>query len=230
LGKIVILAVGAAFYPTLLAVVLFMLTRPNPMRLLAAFLAGAALTSVSVGLAILYVLNSSGAITESNHSVSPAIDVAAGILSLALAFALTTRRDAPIRERRRARQEAKQADREPRDPWTKRVLTRDSIGLVFVLGIVLDLPSVWYLAALNQIAKSGYSTGVDVLIILGFNAVMFALVEIPLILYLVAPGRAAATVERLNASLRGHGRQIGVAVATIVGAYLLISGLVGLLG
>ncbi len=229
LGKLLILALGAAFYPTLLAVVLFVLTRPNPVRLLAAFLVGAALTSISVGLVILYALNTSGAITESNHSVSPVIDLVAGALSLILAFLVATGRDAPIRARRRARKEAKRSDRERADPWTKRLLSRGSTRLAFALGVVLDLPSVWYLTALNQIAKSDYSTGVDVLLIVGFNAVMFALVEIPLVLYLVAPDRAAARVAQLNDSLRGHGRQIGVGVAGIVGVYLVANGLAGLL-
>ena len=40
---------------------------------------------------------------------------------------------------------------------TQRVLTRDSSWLVFVLGIVLNLPGVWYLIALKDIGLSEYS-------------------------------------------------------------------------
>jgi Sap, sulfolipid-1-addressing protein len=229
IARIVILALGAAFYPTLLAVVLFMLTRPNPVRLLSAFLVGAALISVSIGLVILFVVESSGAITANNHSISPVIDLVAGALSLLIAFLVATERDVPIRERRQARKEAKRGDAGPGDPWTERMLARGSTRLAFALGIVLDLPSVWYLAALNQIAKSDYSTAVEVVLVLGFNVVMFSLLEIPLVLYLVAPERAEAIVARLNDSLRGHSRQIAVAVALTVGAYLVANGIAGLL-
>ncbi len=41
---------------------------------------------------------------------------------------------------------------------TQRVLTRDSSWLVFVLGIVLNLPGVWYLIALKDIGLSEYRT------------------------------------------------------------------------
>ena len=40
---------------------------------------------------------------------------------------------------------------------TQRVLTRDSSWLVFVLGIVLNLPGVWYLIALKDIGLSDYT-------------------------------------------------------------------------
>jgi hypothetical protein len=230
MGKLVVLALAAAFYPTLLAVVLFALTRPQPVRILAAFFVGGALTSVSVGLILLVVLEQSGAITESNHSVSPIVDIVAGLVSLGLAFALATGRDEPLRRRRQMRKEAKDAEREedPRDPWTKRLLARDSAKLAFGLGIVLDLPSVWYLAALNQIAQSDYSTAGEVLLVLGFNVVMFALVEIPLAMFLLAPERAAAGVQRLNDVLHGHARQLATGVAGVVGVYLLANGIAGL--
>ena len=52
------MALGSAVYPTLLAVVILILTQPNPRRLLAAYLAGALLTSLSIGLVIIRGLNS----------------------------------------------------------------------------------------------------------------------------------------------------------------------------
>ena len=102
-------------------------------------------------------------------------------------------------------------------------------GMALGLGIVLDLPSVWYLAALNEIAKSGYATTVEVALVLAFNVVMFALVEIPLLMFLLNPDRARARVERLNAALRDHARQLAVTVASLVGGYLMLSGLLSIL-
>lgn len=232
MGKLAALALAAAFYPTLLAVVLFALTRPNPVRLLGAFYVGGLVTSVTIGLLVLFVAEGTGAVTQNSHSISPWVDLAVGLLSLALAFSIATGRDEPLRERRRRRKEAKaesKAEEEKRDPWTTRLLARDSMGIALGLGIVLDLPSVWYLAALNEIAKSGHATTVEIVLVLGFNVVMFALVEIPLLMFLLNPERAKARVERLNAALRDHARQLAITVATLIGGYLTLSGLLSIL-
>jgi hypothetical protein len=219
MAKLSALALAAAFYPTLLAVVLFALTRPNPVRLLGAFYVGGLLTSVTIGLLVLFVAEGTGAVTQDSHSVSPWVDLVAGLFSLGLAFAIAQGRDESLRERRRRRKEAKaegRVDEEPRDPWTSRLLARDSMGIALGLGII-------------QIAKSGYATTVEILLVLAFNVVMFALVEIPLLMFLFSPERARARVERLNAALRDHARQLAVTVAGLIGAYLTLSGLLSIL-
>jgi hypothetical protein len=232
MGNLIPLALAAAFYPTLLAVVVIILTRPNPARLLAAFLIGGMLTSVAVGLIVLAIIESSGAVgSNSSHSISPTIDIIVGLLSLALAFLIATGRPLPFAERRAARKAGKaesEAEGEAKDPWTQRILKRDSLGLAFGLGIILDLPSVWYLAALKDIAHADNSTAHDVALVVLFNVIMFALIEIPLVFYVLAPERAAARVARFDSWARGHLRQIGATVAAVIGAYLLINGIAGL--
>jgi hypothetical protein len=228
MGKLTALALAAAFYPTLLAIVILILTRPHPVRLLTAFYVGAMITSFTVGLAILFALEGSGAIDSSPHGVSPTIDLVAGILCLLVALGLARRYDRRLAERRRARK-PDSAEEEARDPWTARMLGRDSLSIAFGLGIVLDLPSVWYLAALKQIDAGDHGVAADVLLVLAFNLVMFLLVEIPLAYYLLAPERAQALVGRIDSALKTHARQLGIAVAAIVGAYLFVDGLTGLL-
>jgi hypothetical protein len=212
--------------------VILILTRPQPVRLLAAFLVGGMATSVIVGLIVLTAIDGSGAVEGSTgKSVSPAIDIVVGLLSLALAFAVATGRDLPFADRRAARKQAKAAaaaDAESKDPWTQRILTRDSLWLAFGLGIVLDLPSVWYLAALKDIAEGSHPQGTEIALILVFNLIMFALIEIPLVCYLIAPERSAAAVARFDAWAHGHMRQIGASVAAVLGAYLLLSGIADL--
>lgn len=230
MGDLVPLALAAAFYPTLLAVVVIILTRPNPARLLAAFLIGGMATSIAVGLAVLAIIEGSGVVGGgSSHSISPAIDLVVGLMSLALAFMIATGRPLPFAERRASRKAAKAAPAvEAKDPWTQRILGRDSLALAFGLGIVLDLPSVWYLAALKDIAKAGNSTGHDIALVLLFNVIMFALIEIPLVCYLVAPQSSAARVARFDEWTRSHLRQIGATVAAVIGVYLTINGIAGL--
>ncbi len=230
MGNLVPLALAAAFYPTTLAVVVIIFTRPNPARLLGAFLIGGLTTSVLVGLGVLALIKGSGVVGgSSSHSISPTIDVIAGLLSLSLAFLVATGRPLPFAGRRAERKSAKaDATAEPKDPWSKRMLERDSLAVAFGLGILIDLPSVWYLAALKDIAEAGHSTGADIALVLLFNAIMFVLVEVPLAFYLLAPERAAAGAARFDEWSRSHLRQIGAVVATVIGAYLLINGIVGL--
>jgi hypothetical protein len=227
MGKLIVLALAAAFYPTLLAVVILILTRPQPVRLLTSFYVGAMITSGTVGLVILFALEGSGVIDSSPHGVSPAIDLAVGAVGLLVAVGLARGYDRSLAERRRAKRRTA-VDGE-RDPWTARLLGRDSAAIAFGLGVVLDLPSVWYLAALKQIDEGNHGVAGDVLLVLAFNLVMFLLVEVPLAFYLVAPERAQTIVARLDSALKSHGRRLGITVAGLVGAYLFVDGLTGLL-
>lgn len=230
-GKLIVLALAAAFYPTLLAVVILIITRPQPARLLLGFLIGGMLTSVTVGFVLLRAIEGTGTLSDgSGGTLSPAIDLILGCLSLAIAFVLATGRESGLVERTARRKELKAKPEKPaKDPWTKRILERGSVPLAVMLGVALDLPSVWYLAALKDIAHANHSTGQDLVSILVFNVIMFALIEIPLVYYLVTPDRAAATVARFDAWARGHMRQIGVSVTTVIGLYLIANGLAGLL-
>ena len=175
---------------------LIVLTRPHPVRLLAAFLIGGMVTSITVGFVLLGVIDGTNLVEgDTGRSIGPGIDIVVGLASLALAYAVATGRELPFAERRAARKErraAEKAGEEPKDPWTKRILGRDSLWLAFALGVVLDLPSVWYLAALKDIAEANHGVPTELLLILTFNLIMFALIEIPLVCYLFAPGKARA--------------------------------------
>src|SRR3954466_7379001 len=70
-GNILLLALAAAFYPTLLAVVIVVLGRPRPAPLLAAYLAGGMLVSVGIGLACVFLLEGVGA-GEGGRGTNPA--------------------------------------------------------------------------------------------------------------------------------------------------------------
>ena len=65
---------------------------------------------------------------------------------------------------------------------------------------------------------------------LAFNVIMFALVEIPLVAYVISPQRARAAVDVFNVWLRDHRRPAAIAVAGAVGIYLVVRGLAEALG
>src|SRR3954454_22064008 len=97
----------SAANPTLLAAVTVMLLLPNPKRLMVGYLLGAYLTSITIGLIIVFSLNGSDAARTSKHTVSPLEDVVVGLILLTVAFVLRTGRDQPLQERRRRKKDAK---------------------------------------------------------------------------------------------------------------------------
>ena len=222
MGNIFLLALAAAVYPTLLAGVIVILSRPNPVRLLVGFLLGGMSMSVVAGIVIVTSLRGAHAVPPSNHSTRPAIDIAAGVLSLGVAWALMRGRFTRLTEWRERRR-----PREPAPTWIDRALGRGSAVIAFGVGVLLNLPGVWYLAALADIAHAQLSAAEELLLILGFNLVMFALVEIPLVFYLVDAEQAHALVNSASGWVHSHARQAGATVAAIVGVWLVAKGIVG---
>src|SRR6185295_13921573 len=88
--EIFLLALLAACYPTLLAAVTVMLLTPNPKRLLFGYLLGAYTTSITLGLVIVFSLEGSNAVSTSKNTISPAQDIAIGLVLLVVALVLGT--------------------------------------------------------------------------------------------------------------------------------------------
>lgn len=223
IAHIFVLALAAAVYPTLLAGVIILLTRPRPAGQLTAFLVGGMISSVTCGLIVLALLEGSGQFDHPDQAGSAAADLVAGALSLGLGWAIATGRPRRVAASLEQRRPAPAPEHESR---TQRILGRGNLPLVAALGALLNLPGIWYLAALKDISTANYGTAGDLLLILGFNVVMFTLVELPLLGYLFAPERTKGAVDEFNAWLRSHTRQVAAGVAFAVGIYLIVKGLV----
>jgi Sap, sulfolipid-1-addressing protein len=87
------------------------------------------------------------------------------------------------------------------------------------------LPGAYYLAGLALLAKLDAPATTNVLAIVGFNVIMFALIELPLVGFLAAPDRTRTLTENLNSWITRHRRTLIVLVAGAAGTYLLVSGL-----
>jgi Sap, sulfolipid-1-addressing protein len=191
-GNIILLALAAAVYPTLLAGVIVLLARDEPAGLLAAFLAGGMLISITAGLFIVFALD--GTVSRSNQkSASPTVDLVAGILSIILAVVLWKRE----RDRRGPRNEAPTKIKDG-PSWTQRTLGKGSAWAAFAAGLILNLPGIWYLDALKDIAKANKGTATTIVWILVFVVIMFALAELPLIGYAVDPDGTRVRVQRFQ--------------------------------
>lgn len=220
MGHVLLLALAAALYPTLLAGVIVILSRPRPVRALVGFLAGGMTVSIAAGLAIVRSLESSGAVGSGN-ATRPVLDLVAGTLSLAIAWAVWRGHASRLAAWRRARRPPRE---NPRASWTDRALGRGSVGIAFAVGVILNLPGVWYLAALADIAHADASLPAELLAIVLFNVIMFLLVEIPLVFYLVDEQRARSLVDSGSSWIRSHSQQVGMVVACVVGTWLVVKG------
>ncbi|HUE27821.1 MAG TPA: GAP family protein [Solirubrobacteraceae bacterium] len=226
MGQVLVFALTAALNPTLVAASTLMMLLPNPVRLMLGYLCGALLTSITLGIVIVYELQRSDVVSTTKRTLGPAATLTLGVIFLIAAFVLATGRDRHAAERRRARRAAK-ADKGP-SMW-QRELGKGSARIAFVVGALLSLPGASYLAGLTRLSKLRYSTAATVLTIVVFNLIMLALLEIPLIAFAIAPEWTPRAIERAKAWIGRHWRRFLVRFNTVIGALLVIKGLLQLL-
>ena len=202
-----------------------MMLLPNPRRLMLGYLLGALTTSITLGLVIVFALKSSSAVSTTQNTVSPAVDLALGAILLIAAFVLATGRNERFAERRQARRGPKEDKGPPR--W-QQALSKGSARTTFVVGALLTLPGGSYLAGLHHIDEQQLSTTATVLTVIGFNLIMLILLELPLLSYTIAPGWTPGAVERAKAWVARNGHRAAVIALSLVGAALVIKGIIGL--
>lgn len=225
MGQVILLSLTASLNPTLVAATTVMLLLPSPSKLMAGYLLGALITSITLGLVIVFSLSNSSATNTTQNTLSPAVDIALGAIALIGAWIVWSGRQERRAERRRARKAAKPDSGPPR--W-QRELSKGSARTTFVIGALLTLPGASYLAGLHQIHKLKYSTTTTVLLVLGFNLVMLWLLEVPLVSFLAAPDWTPRAVERARLWVSRHAHVFAVRGLTGLGALLIIKGIVGL--
>jgi hypothetical protein len=230
LGTIFLLSLLAMFNPTLLAAVTLMLLTEHPKRLMLGYLLGAYMTSITVGLAIVFALHDSGAVSTSKQTIGPVEDIVIGGLLLLVAYVLATDRARPLRERRERRKLAKQAKngKEKKEPLPMRLLGRGSPRIAFVVGLLLSFPGVSYLTGLSHIDKLEAGVAPTVLLVIGFCLVQQLLLEVPLVGYILKPEATQGAVDGFRDWLARNGRRAGIWVAVVLGALLVIRGIAGL--
>jgi hypothetical protein len=223
---VLLLAFAAALNPTLLAVTTVILLLPEPKPLLIGYLIGALMTSITLGLLIVFKLQGTSIADTAQNTLSPAADFAVGGLFLAVAYVLVTGRDRGVRERRAARK----ADKEPSGPprW-QRFLSRGSSRDAFVVGALLTLPGASYLAGLGHLAGEDISNAATVVSVVVFNLIMLLLLELPTLAYVIAPETTPARVDRFKAAVARHGRRVAIFGFAILGGLLVFRAVIELI-
>ncbi len=225
MGQVILLSLTASLNPTLIAATTVMLLLPSPSKLMLGYLLGAYVTSITLGLVIVFSLSNSSTANTTENTLSPAADIALGLLALVGAWVVWSGRQQRIKERRQARKAAKPDKGPPR--W-QRELNKGSARTTFLIGMLLTLPGASYLAGLDEIHKLHYSTTVTVLLVIGFNLVMLWLLEVPLASFLIAPDWTPRAIERAKAWVSRHAHTFAVRGLTLFGVLMIIKGIIGL--
>ena len=214
--ELIPLAIASAFWPILLAVVLISLRAPHPGRLMIAFLAGGLLTTVTIGLLLIYALQGASLTSRSDSWFGPGLEIATGVVALVAAYILWQRYQHAVPTTKPEKSEPGR---------TERMLAHGA-PLAFVGGIVLNIvPGVVPVVALKDIAEGNYSFAETFALVLGFYVIMFAFVEIPLIGFVVAPEPTKRATARFNAWLDRNGHRLGIGALAVIGAYMIVRGL-----
>ncbi len=220
MGEVFAIAAVSALDAGLLAAAVALLGRPRPARQLGAYLLGGMGLSIIFGLVIVLALH--GSTLRIGTSTQGVIEVAAGGLLVGVAIAVLAGRRLQWHPRRTNNRDP---GRPRRTSLQERALGSDSLWIAWAAGAVYSVPGAYYLAGLALLVKLNASPATSVLAVLGFNLVMFALIELPLIGLLVMPDRARSLTEKLSEWMTAHRRALIVVVAGAIGAYLLVSGI-----
>jgi hypothetical protein len=218
-----ILALASAFSPVLLAVVLVALGAPEPPKLLLWYLAGGALVSLALGVVIMVALDDLGQTRHrGSHSFGPGVDIAVGVAGLVIAGALVLRR------RARARDPERRSGQASSPGPVARFLAKGSPRAMFILGLILGFPGVYYLAGLKDIAQGDPNWSGRIALMVAFVVVSFLLIWVPLVGYVAAPDATRRTIAAADAWLAAHLIEIGIVVAAGVGVYEIVRGVLAL--
>jgi hypothetical protein len=207
---VLVMAIAVSLEPFRIGMTVLMLNRPRPILQLLAFLTGGFVMAATVGLGVLFLFRP--ALLGSAHFTLPNVQIVIGALALLMA-ALLAMGIMPA----------------PKVPTpARRLASGPSLWVAGVAGLGIALPSVDYLAVLAVIIASGAAVSTQLGALLMFIVVGFALVELPLVAYLVAPDRTRARMAALNDWIRSRRRREVAGLLAGVGCVLLVAGLVGL--
>jgi hypothetical protein len=206
------LALISSLYPLGLAAILLLTQANRPRPRVGVFLAGALACTLAVGFVVVFALHGAGVGQSSHRSDQYWLRLVSGVAFMAaavLARRLPKPHSGPSR--------------------VSRAANEGGLFAIFVVGIALYLPSPTYLAALEEVGSTKMSPTAAAGWVLIVVALVLITVEVPVLLFLLAPDWTVPKLEAVNAWLDRHGHTLLVWVVGAIGLWLFLDGLVGLL-
>jgi hypothetical protein len=207
------LALLASLYPLGIAAVLVFTEAVRPRPKEGVFVIGAAACTLAVGFVVAFALHGAGLGQSSQQSDQYWLRLATGVFFILAAVVVARRRPRPHTGPSRV----------------SRAASQGGLLAVFVVGMALYLPSPFYLSALQVVATTKMSTAAMALWVVIVVALVLITIEVPVLLYLLAPGWTVPRLQAVNGWLTRNGRTLAVAVLGLIGLWELLDGLVGLL-
>jgi hypothetical protein len=214
LSKVVPLSIGAAFSPTVLALLLVVLSGRRSVARATSFLVGLLLVFAGLtvlGLAISHSTHASPSRTE----VTRAIDLMAGALLLLLALGTLLRG--------LLRDPAAPKDTPPKPTHDPGLISAFLLGVVIMTTnfstILLYLPAMQAISA-ARVADSDKVVAVAVALLI----TLLPVVAVYLLAVLV-PSYSKPLLDRMHGFIDRHQRAIGITIEVIFGVYLVVKGL-----
>ena len=211
------LALLAALSPTTLLVSAVYLGSARPRLVGAAYLVGAIVMSVIMGLVVIAILRNTGLNHHRQRTPRYGLRLGLGLLMLAAGAVV-------------ARRKPKLPDPDKKQGLVSRMIANPAPGSAFAVGLLLFAPGITFIAAVQVIATANADvelTTVAIIVVVVINA---ALVWLPLLVHIFAPGVTTRYLTAFNGWLRANGNKIVIAVLIVGGAIVAGNGIFGLAG
>jgi uncharacterized membrane protein YedE/YeeE len=223
-----VLALTAALNPKLLAIDLLLIENRRPRAMFLCILLGGFTVGITIGLLDVLVFHLDA--IKSQKTVSAGVDLALGLLLLAVGALVATgrlhgRRKQPVPA---GNIQPETPQKEKKDGWAERILAEPRLGLAMLIGAVCGIPGASYLTGLHILISSKSSTANQIIGVILFVLIEFLLIIIPFAFLELRPEATKAYLKRSQQWLAGHTRQLIAYTALILGAYLAVSALVRL--
>jgi hypothetical protein len=191
-------------------------------------LLGGLTVALTIGLLDVLVFHADA--INSQKTVSAGVDLAIGLLLPAAGAPVVTGR---LHGRRKVAApteggQPEKPEREKKDGWAQRVLAQPRLGLAMLVGALIGIPGAAYLTALHNLVTGKSSTATQVVAVVVFVLIEFALIIIPFVFLELRPEATKAALKHAQDWLLAHARQLMACTGLILGAYLAVSGLIRL--
>ena len=234
-------AVLAALSPTALLITAIYLGSARPRTTALCYLAGAVLISTVMGIAVLLILRYGHFQLPGHRTPRYGLRLGLGLLILA-AIAVVARRKPrllwPPGQPRSPGLPGRPPD--PGNPGrpgqpgqgkgiVSRLVSSPAPVTAFVAGVLVFMPAVTFIAAIQVIATAQAGVPLSALGLVMVIVINVAFVWLPFLAYLAAPDLTTRKLTAFNAWLRARGRILLMLALLVAGAVLTVNGLLGLI-
>jgi Sap-like sulfolipid-1-addressing protein len=232
-------AVLAALSPTALLISAIYLGSARPRTTALCYLAGAVLISTVMGIAVLLILRYGHFQLPDHRTPRYGLRLGLGLLILATIAVVARRRPRllglPGQPRSPGQAGQLPNPGHPGQPGQSRGIVSRLVSspapmTAFVAGVLVFMPALTFIAAIQVIATARAGVPLAALGLLIVIVINVAFIWLPFLAYLAAPDLTTRKLTAFNAWLRARGRILLMLALLVAGAVLIVDGLLGLIG